>query len=160
MCPNMGETISVRKITEIVEKLKKQHKKIVLVGGCFDILHPGHVVFLEKAKETGDMLFVFLEADMKVKKLKGANRPIHNQKMRAKVLSALCCVDYIVMLPFLESDRDYDNLIVKIKPDVIAASSKDANTTDHIRSAKLAGAKFQIVTKAIRDYSSSRILTV
>lgn len=156
----MGETISVRKITEVVEKLKRQHKKIVLVGGCFDILHPGHVVFLEKAKEAGDMLFVLLEADMKVKKLKGANRPIHNQKMRAKVLSALCYVDYIVMLPFLKSDRDYDNLIVKIKPDVIAASSKDANTTDHIRSAKLTGAKFKIVTKAIRDHSSSRILIV
>jgi|SRR3989338_3819693 len=159
MCPNMGEAILVRKITEVVQNIKKQHKKIVLVGGCFDILHPGHVIFLEKAKKVGDILFVLLESDEKVKKIKGANRPIHNQKMRAKVLSVLCCVDYIVMLPFLKSDTDYDKLIVKIRPDVIAASSKDANTAYHIRSAKLIGAQFQIVTKAIRDHSSSRILT-
>ncbi|MBI2086534.1 adenylyltransferase/cytidyltransferase family protein [Candidatus Daviesbacteria bacterium] len=155
----MGEAISVGKITEVIQKLKKQHNKIVLVGGCFDILHPGHVIFLEKAKQTGDILFVFLEADMKVRQLKGVDRPIHNQKMRAKVLSVLCCVDYIVMLPFLKSDTDYDKLIAKIRPDVIAASSKDTNIAYHIRSAKLIGAKFQIVTKAIRDHSSSRILT-
>jgi len=106
----MGEAILVRKITEVVQNIKKQHKKIVLVGGCFDILHPGHVIFLEKAKKVGDILFVLLESDEKVKKIKGANRPIHNQKMRAKVLSVLCCVDYIVMLPFLKSDTDYDKL--------------------------------------------------
>ena len=100
-----------------------------------------------------------MESDRKVKELKGPERPVHNQKMRAKVLSVLCCVDYIVMLPFLKSDTDYDKLIVKIRPDVIAASSKDANTAYHIRSAKLIGAQFQIVTKAIRDHSSSRILT-
>lgn len=156
----MGEIILVRKITEVVEKLKKQHQKIVLVGGCFDILHPGHVIFLEKAKKKGDRLFVFLESDEKVKQLKGASRPIHNQKMRAKVLSALCFVDYVVMLPYMRDDEQYDQLVIKIRPDVIAATTKESNIKHLERSAKLSGAKFQVVTKAIKDHSTSRILTI
>lgn len=145
-------------ITKVIENLKRKHKKIVLVGGCFDILHPGHVVFLEKAKKAGDILFVLLESDKKVRILKGPNRPIHTQKMRAKVLSALQYVDYVVMLPFLKDDVQYDRLVTKIRPNVIAASSKDADFINHKRSARLIGAKFQVVTKVVKDHSSSRIL--
>ena len=63
--------------------------KIVLVGGCFDILHLGHVVFLEKAKKEGDVLVVLLESDEKVRFLKGKGRPVHTQSERAEILSAL-----------------------------------------------------------------------
>lgn len=133
-------------------------KKIVLVGGCFDVLHPGHVVFLEKAKKEGDILVVLLESDQKVRNLKGLNRPVHTQKERAKVLSALRSVDCVVMLPFIKKEQDYDQLVAQIKPDVIAATFGDINT-HHQRVAKKVGAKLKFVTKIVGNYSSTRILT-
>jgi len=130
----------------------------VLVGGCFDVLHPGHVVFLEKAKKEGDYLIVLLESDQKVKLLKGANRPVQTQQERAKVLSAVKFVDLVVMLPNMETEKEYDELVKKIAPDVIAATKGDMNAHYHQRSAKLVGAKFKYVTKMIGNYSTTRIL--
>ena len=154
----MAKTTTVREIIPVCKKLKLEGKTTVLVGGCFDVIHPGHVIFLEKARKAGDILIVFLESDKKVRELKGIDRPIHNQKERAKVLSALRPVDYIVRLPYMNRDREYDQLIIKIKPDVIAATAKDANNAHQIRSAKLSGAVFKVVTNMIGDYSSSKIL--
>lgn len=154
----MEEVISVGKLSKLTRLLKKQGEKIVLVGGCFDVLHPGHIVFLEKAKKAGDKLIVLLESDERVKELKGVKRPVHSQQERAQVLSALAFVDYVVMLPFMKSEAEYDNLIEKIKPDVIAATFGDVNATYHQRSAKLIGAKFKYVTKTIGNHSTSRIL--
>lgn len=154
----MNEVVSIGKLTRVVSGLKKQDKKIVLVGGCFDILHPGHVIFLSKAKQAGVCLIVLLESDEKIKLLKGINRPVHNQKERAQILSALQSVDYVVMLPVMKKDADYDQLVIKIKPAVIAATAKDKNIHNYQRVAKLAGAKVKIVTKEIGNYSTSRIL--
>ncbi|MDP3733538.1 MAG: adenylyltransferase/cytidyltransferase family protein [Candidatus Daviesbacteria bacterium] len=134
-------------------------KKIVLVGGCFDVLHPGHVVFLEKAKKEGDILVVLLECDKKVRQLKGISRPVHNQKERAKVLSALRSVDCVVMLPFMHKEEEYDAIIQKIKPKVIAATSGDCANKFKQRSAKLVKAKLKYVTRLIGNHSSSKILT-
>lgn len=150
--------MSIRESTGIVKDLKIQGKKIVLVGGCFDILHPGHVIFLEKAKAEGDYLVVLLESDKKVKRLKGANRPVHSQPMRAKVLSALEFVDLVVMLPFMESETLYDKLVQKFRPDTIALTAGYANKNHQKRTAKLSGAKLRYVTKVIGNHSTSRIL--
>lgn len=153
----MGEVVSLGELTTLIKSFKKQGK-IVLAGGCFDILHPGHVFFLEKAKKAGQILVILLESDQKVKELKGINRPVYTQPERARILSALEAVDYVVMLPYLKFDREYDELIAKIKPDVIAATSKDTTLSHHRRSAKLIGARFKLVTKVIGDYSTSKIL--
>ena len=146
-------------------ELKNQGKKIVLVGGCFDVLHPGHVIFLEKAKKCGDKLIVLLESDEKVKKLKGlpagrqgVKRPVHNQDERAQVLLALKSVDEVIKLPFIEAEEDYDEIIRKIKPDIIAAAKGYKNSHHHKRSAKKIGAKIKYVTKIIGNHSTSRIL--
>lgn len=155
----MAEIISTDKIGSVSNRLKKQGRIVVLVGGCFDILHPGHVIFLEKAKKAGDILIVILESDQKVKELKGANRPVHTQADRALILSALAAVDYVVMLPYLENTAGYDELISKIDPGVIATTAKDTNTY-HQRSAKKVGAKLKIVTDIIKGYSSSKILSI
>lgn len=154
----MGEIVSVEKLTAIAKRLKKQAKKTVLAGGCFDVLHPGHVVFLEKAKKAGDLLVVLLESDEKIKKLKGVNRPVHTQKERAQVLSALRFVDYVVMLPFMVMEQDYDRIISKIKPDIIALTKGYTDVNHHQRSAKQVGAKIKYITKIIGDHSTSRIL--
>ena len=139
-------------------KMKNKGKKIVLAGGCFDVLHPGHVIFLERAKKAGDCLIVLLESDEKVKELKGVDRPVHNQKMRARVLSALKSVDYVVMLSLMRKNNEYDELIKKIDPDVIAATQGDINI-HHRRVAQLTGAKLEIVTNIIGNYSTSQILS-
>lgn len=136
----------------------KQGTKIVLVGGCFDVLHPGHVIFLQKAKRAGDKLIVLLESDRKVRELKGTGRPVHSQKERALMLEALWPVDRVVLLPYLKDEKSYDELIRKIKPDVIAVTAGDKNLAYHQRAAKAAGAKIKFVTKVIGNYSTSRIL--
>lgn len=133
-------------------------KKIVLVGGCFDVLHPGHIIFLEKAKKAGDYLVVLLESDQKVRQLKGEKRPVHTQIDRAKILKALRFVDEVVMLPYIKSDQGYDQLIKKIKPDIIATTFKDKNIYHYQRSAKKVGAKLKFVTKIIGEHSTSQIL--
>ncbi|MBI4039104.1 adenylyltransferase/cytidyltransferase family protein [Candidatus Daviesbacteria bacterium] len=136
----------------------KKEKKIVLVGGCFDILHPGHIIFLEKAKKVGDYLVVLLESDEKIRRLKGDRRPVFKQSQRAKILQALKAVDLVVNLPKMDSDQDYDRLITKLKPDIIAVTKDYTNIDNHQRIAKLVGAKLKFVTKKIGNYSTSQIL--
>ena len=102
-------------IKKEVEKLYQENKKIVFTNGCFDLLHPGHIAVLEKAKGLGDVLFLGLNTDESVKKLKGSGRPILPLKARIRVLSAIKYVDYIV--PFAE---DTPLRIIKlIKPHVL-----------------------------------------
>lgn len=155
----MGEIVPIGKISTFIRKLKKEGKFICLVGGCFDILHPGHVIFLEKAKKEGDLLVVLLENDQKVRQLKGLNRPVHTQQERALILASLNCVDLVVMLPNMDKEKEYDQIIQEINPNVIAATAGDLANNYKKRSAKLVGAKLKYVTKIVGNHSSSRILT-
>lgn len=98
-----------------LKKLKTERKTIVFTNGCFDILHAGHVSYLERAKSLGDILVVGLNSDSSVKRLKGKMRPIINQKNRAMVLSALECVDFVVIFSSLTPL----NLIKLINPDIL-----------------------------------------
>ncbi|MBI2018191.1 adenylyltransferase/cytidyltransferase family protein [Candidatus Daviesbacteria bacterium] len=152
----MAQVINVYDIPDILQKLKNE--KVVLTGGCFDVLHLGHVIFLQQAQKAGDTLVVLLESDEKIKKLKGVNRPVHNQKERAKILAALKVVDYVVLLPSMETEEEYDALITQLKPDIIAVT-KGADDYHHKRASKLVGARLKYVTGIIGDYSTTRILT-
>ena len=96
--------------------------KVVLVGGCFDILHYGHIYFLKKAKKLGSLLVVALESDENTKKLKGPKRPIHGQSQRAEILNSLNFVDRVISLP---PSPNYILLTKKIKPDIIACDPED-----------------------------------
>lgn len=77
--------------------LKVQGKKIVSTNGCFDILHLGHVRYLNEARRLGDVLWVGVNSDQSVKKLKGPDRPIQSEQARAEILAALECVDYVTI---------------------------------------------------------------
>ncbi len=105
--------------------LKKTNKTLVLVGGCFDILHAGHIEFLKRAKELGDILIVLLESDSKIKKLKGEKRPVNSQEDRSLILSNLPFVSYVYPLPDLKSNENYKILVKRLKPDIIAISGTD-----------------------------------
>ena len=98
---------------------RKQGKKISFTNGCFDILHFGHVSYLEAAKKLNRVLVVGLNSDSSVKRLKGPQRPINSQKERAHVLAALECVDYVTIF---NDDTPYE-LIKAVKPDVLIKGS-------------------------------------
>lgn len=104
--------------SDIKNKVKLERdkgKKIVFTNGCFDILHAGHVTYLEAAAEQGDTLIIGLNADISVGQIKGEKRPIVGQMQRAKVLAALGFVDYVVLF----DETDPENLIKEIAPDVL-----------------------------------------
>ncbi len=100
---------------KIIECEKEKGKKIVFTNGCFDILHAGHVDYLEKAKALGDFLVVGLNSDSSIKRIKGECRPINPQEYRKRVLEALKPVDLVIIF-----DEDTpERLIKEIKPDVL-----------------------------------------
>lgn len=98
----------------IVNLAKEQGKKVVFTNGCFDILHVGHISYLENAKRQGDILIVGVNSDASTKRLKGPTRPINSQNDRACMLSALKSVDYTVIF-----DEDTpEDLIAYLKPSI------------------------------------------
>src|SRR3989344_3908891 len=101
-------------VLRIVRSLKKRGKKIVTASGSFDIFHAGHLHLLREAKKQGDVLVVLLNSDASVRKYKGPERPIHPQMQRAEVLSALECVDYVVVFDEINPKA----VLAKIQPDV------------------------------------------
>ena len=109
--------VNIKELKEIINKISKENNdlKIVFTNGCFDILHRGHVEYLQKAKELGDLLILGLNSDSSVKRLKGENRPINNEKDRAIVLSALECVDFVIIF---DEDTPFE-LIKNLKPDIL-----------------------------------------
>lgn len=144
------------KVNEL-EKLKEL-EEIVLVGGCFDILHLGHVTFLEKAKKTGKNLVILLESDEMIKRVKGENRPINRQINRAKMLTKLKMVKKVVMLPEFKSDEEYVELIKIISPKIIAITEDDEKKENKNKQAEMVGAKLVTVTKRMTKYSTSKII--
>lgn len=105
---------TLNEIIKIVRKLKKQNKKIVTTNGVFDILHVGHVRYLEKAKKLGDVLIVGVNTNKSVKLNKDDKRPINDEKSRMMILAGLESVDYV----FLFNEKDPRKWLEKIKPDV------------------------------------------
>lgn len=101
-------------VVDFCDKLRSDNKKIVFTNGCFDILHVGHVRYLNAAKNFGDVLIIGLNTDVSVKKLKGNNRPINSEGDRAEVLLALKSVDHVVFF----GEKTAENLIAEVKPDI------------------------------------------
>lgn len=101
--------------SELRRRAKADGRKVVFTNGVFDILHRGHVEYLQKARDMGDLLIVGLNSDASVKRIKGPERPINHQEDRAIVLSALACVDFVVVF---EEDTP-QKLIELLVPDVL-----------------------------------------
>lgn len=154
----MNQTIKISQIKKLCQLIHQQNKKIVLVGGCFDLVHLGHLVFLEKAKSIGDILIVLLESDQTIRRLKGENRPINSQVNRAKFLTYLKSIDFVVLLPELKTDQQYQDLVSQIKPTTIAITSGDPNLQLKTNTIKSTSAKIVVVTKKIPQQSTSLII--
>jgi len=112
-------------IDVLISDLKAKRKKIVFTNGCFDIIHKGHIKYLQKAKAKGDILIVGLNSDLSVKRLKGESRPIKDENERALILSVMEFIDYVIIF---SEDTPY-KLIKKIQPDILAKGG-DYNIED------------------------------
>ena len=102
-------------LTEIFSDMKNKDKKIVFTNGCFDLLHVGHIKFLQQARRHGDILVVGMNSDVSVRKLKGEGRPLIPEQERADIISTLDCVDYVIIY----SDSSPVRLLKKLKPDIL-----------------------------------------
>lgn len=111
-----SRALSFKEAENLVKGWRKNGESVVFTNGCFDIIHTGHVSYLEKAAQSGDHLIIGLNSDASVRRLKGASRPLVNEKDRARVLAALACVDAVVIF---EEDTP-KNLVKLIRPDVLA----------------------------------------
>ena len=110
----MGKLVSQKEIIEIVRQGQAEGKTFVATNGCFDMLHVGHVRYLQKTKALADYSIVMLNSDKSVKMIKGEDRPINNEQDRAELLSALSCVDYVVLF----EEKSPAALLEAIKPDI------------------------------------------
>jgi len=104
-------------LKDLVQKLSaiRKNKKVVFTNGCFDLLHVGHVRYLQEAKSLGDFLVVGVNTDASVKKLKGPQRPLQHEEDRSEILSSLACVDFVCLF----GEETPYNLIKSIEPDVL-----------------------------------------
>jgi rfaE bifunctional protein nucleotidyltransferase chain/domain len=150
----MNKVKPLKQLKKITARLKRKGKKIVFTNGCFDIIHYGHIKYLEKCKRLGDFLVIGLNSDSSVKKIKGKNRPVTGEKERAAVLSALEFVDFVTLF----RDITPEKLIKAITPDVLAKGGdwrvKDIAGGEHV---KKAGGRV-VSIPFVKGYSTTRII--
>ena len=146
--------VSIKKLIPIAKKLKKQNKKIVTTNGVFDIIHLGHVKYLEQAKKLGDILIVGVNTDASVKMNKGDKRPINDEKSRVGVLAALESVDYV----FLFNEKDPRKWLRKIKPNLhVKAGDYKLKRIIEKEIVEKNGGKI-IIAKMQNDYSTTNLI--
>lgn len=145
---------SLNDIKKLREKIRIENRKVVFTNGCFDIIHKGHVTYLNEAKSLGDHLIVGINSDDSVKKLKGKDRPVNNEYDRAFVLDNLKSVDDVLIF---NEDTPYD-IIKEIIPDLLVKGG-DWKEEDIVGSdiVKMNGGKV-ISLQFVNNYSTTNIL--
>lgn len=154
----MKRTLSPQQAISFFHEEPGDKKNIVLVGGCFDILHEGHLKFLTSSKATGDILLVLLESDESIRDRKGKNRPYNSQQKRAEQLIKTTVTDCVILLPHPFTDKDYDNLVTRLKPAIIATTIGDPYKYHKDRQATMIGARVLEVIRRLPEYSSTQLI--
>ncbi len=111
----MRKVLSIAEAVALVEHLRHAGKEVVLTNGVFDLLHPGHVRYLQEARREGDALIVAVNSDRSVRAIKGPSRPVNSEAERAEVLAALACVDAVVVF----DEDDPQRVVSRLQPDVL-----------------------------------------
>ena len=150
----MKGKLSITSLEKSCREIRLKNKKIIFTNGCFDIIHPGHIHILSKAKSLGDILVVGLNSDLSVKKLKGDKRPLVSEDDRSRVLLSLRFVDYVIIFNELTPLK----VIKKIKPDFLVKGG-DYYENDIVGSdfVKAYGGQVEII-KFLDGYSSSNYI--
>ena len=150
----LNKFVPIEEIEVLGRELRSEGKKIVLANGAFDMLHVGHIRYLNGAKEWGDVLVVAVNSDISVRKLKGSNRPVIPDKERVEIVSSLEMVDYVTLF----DEEDVRRVITLLKPDVHAKGTD--YTPDSVPEAELVnslGGKVVIVGDP-KDHSTTYLL--
>ena len=143
-----------RELEGIVSRARRDGQTVVFANGCFDLVHVGHVRYLQHARRMGDLLIVAINADRSVRALKGAGRPFLNEDDRAEILSALECVDYVVTF----DEPDVRGLLDQLRPDVHAKGTDYTEATVPERDVVLAyGGKVRIAGDP-KDHSTRDLM--
>jgi rfaE bifunctional protein nucleotidyltransferase chain/domain len=148
--------VKLEELSDRSEKLRSAGKKIVATNGCFDLLHVGHVRYLQAARALGDLLVVGLNGDRSVHELKGAGRPLTIQRDRAEILAALECVDLVTVFPELRATK----FLAAVRPSVyVKGGDYSSETLDEKERAilKEIGAEIHLIPFEI-GYSTSRLI--
>ncbi|NMC35507.1 adenylyltransferase/cytidyltransferase family protein [Candidatus Beckwithbacteria bacterium] len=152
----MGQIIDFSQLNLLSSTLHKNKKRIVLATGVYDLLHPGHQLFLQKAKRLGDILFVGLESDARVKQLKGPGRPVEDLQTRLQKVTKHTVADYVFSLPTtFDKPRVREALITTIKPNFLAVSDHTPFQKQKQVILKKYGGTMQIVAKQIPGFSTT-----
>lgn len=146
----MRKNKTIASLKKKVKELKEKNKTIVFTNGCFDLIHPGHIQILKKAKESGDILIVAINSDKSVKAIKGKTRPLLGQKARVTILSAIQYVDYVVIF---DQKTPYA-IINKLRPDILVKGQDWAK--DNVVGRKLV--KKVVRVKMAPGYSTTNII--
>ncbi len=134
-------------------RLKAEGKVVAFTNGCFDILHPGHVTYLNFAREQGDVLVLGMNSDASVKRNKGEDRPIVCEEDRAKVIAALECIDYVVLF----DEDEPRELIAELLPDVLVKGEDWAHYVSGREEVEAAGGKV-VLAKMVEGRSTTNVI--
>jgi D-glycero-beta-D-manno-heptose 1-phosphate adenylyltransferase len=148
--------VELEELSDRCDKLRSAGKKIVATNGCFELLHVGHVRYLQAARALGDLLIVGLNGDRSVHQLKGAGRPITTERDRAEILAALACVDLVTIFPEIRATK----FLAKARPAVyVKGGDYSSETLDEAERAilKEIGAEIHLIPFE-RGYSTSRLI--
>ena len=146
--------LNLEKGVEIISDWKKNGLKIVFTNGCFDILHLGHLDYLEKSRDLGDKLVIGLNTDRSVKLLKGPGRPINTEYARARMLAALAFVDAVIAF----DEETPHELIIQVKPDILVKGN-DYNIDNIVGSDFVLGNGGEVKTiQLLEGYSTTGLI--
>ncbi len=150
----MSKLLSLDQLKQAREELRAAGQTVVFTNGCFDLLHPGHVRYLQEARALGDALIVALNSDRAVRELKGATRPILKEEERAEVMAALECVDYVVIF----DDVSPQKTIATLLPDILVKGG-DWGAEQIIGAAEIIAAGGQVLSlNFVPGVSTSEII--
>ena len=148
--------VDLEDLSDYCEKLRAAGKKLVATNGCFDLLHVGHVRYLQAARALGDFLAVGMNGDRSVRELKGSGRPITREPDRAEVLAALQCVDSVTIFPQIQATR----FIAAVRPAIYVKGGDYSSETldeEEREVLKEIGAEIRLIPFDV-GYSTSRLI--
>ena len=154
MTPENQKIMKREEIARLTERLHREGKKIVTCNGSYDLLHIGHIKFLQEARAQGDVLIVGVNSNASVKKYKGKNRPIVDELMRAEGVAALQCVDYVVIMDEAEIAVP---LVKMVKPDVHVNGEEYGKDCIEAPAVKEAGGSLHLVKK-VPGFSTTELI--
>lgn len=151
-----GKIVGVRELAKISQTMRAEGRRLVLTNGCFDLIHVGHVRYLQAARKLGDALAVAVNGDASVRALKGESRPLNPETDRAEVLAALACVDHVAIFPEVRVSR----LLEEVRPAVYVKGGDYTPETlnpEEFAVLQKIGAEIQIIPFE-RGYSTSGLI--